>query len=109
MDLRPRALGGEAPPAVVGIVEMGGVSLQVTFEAERDVPRLFTVPLGAEAGGACTLFTHSFAGWGREAALDRIVRGRQSACFNEGYTSPRGARSLQALCLHDPAFRLRWG
>ena len=84
-------------PAAVGIVEMGGASLQVTFVAERAAPALFTVPLGSEQGASCTLFTHSFAGWGREAALARVVRGRRSACFHEGYTSPEGTSCLQCL------------
>lgn len=75
----------------VGIVEMGGASLQVTFQAQHQVPPPFMMPLLLPQRSGCSLFTHSFQGWGREAAMLRVVTGTTSPCFNTGYTSTTGA------------------
>jgi hypothetical protein len=77
-------------PPMVGIIEMGGASLQVTFQAKHQVPSPFMMPLLLPQHSACSLFTHSFQGWGREAAMRRIVTGTSSPCFNTGYTSTTG-------------------
>jgi hypothetical protein len=81
----------EPQQQVVGVVEMGGASIQVTFQTQQHVPVPFVVPLGTGEPESCTLFTHSIIGWGREAAMQQIITGLTSPCFNAGYVSPVGA------------------
>jgi hypothetical protein len=83
----------------IGVVELGGASLQVTFQTLQHVPVPFTVPLGSADQDSCTLFAHSFNGWGREAAMGRIISGPTSPCFNAGYVSSAGSLLLLAASL----------
>ena len=89
------------PPApdTVGIVEMGGASLQVTYQAQEQVPASFAMPVALLRHRKCSLFTHSFNGWGREAAMRKVVHGDASPCLNVGYKWDTGA-ALTCLALH---------
>ena len=77
-------------PVTVGIVEMGGASLQVTYQAAHAVPTAFAMPVALPRRHKCALFTHSFNGWGREAAMKRIITDETSPCYNKGYRAPDG-------------------
>lgn len=97
---RPAPAMSAAPVPMVGIVEMGGASLQVTFPPAHAVPASFMMPVALPQRHGCALFTHSFSGWGREAAMARVVSGKSSPCLFSGYTSSTGEPlSLYTLCM----------
>lgn len=75
---------------------MGGASLQITFQAQSTVPQPYSMPIRALQQPQCVLFTHSFNGWGREAAMHKVVAGESSPCLQRGYTSAEGAAAFAA-------------
>jgi GDA1/CD39 (nucleoside phosphatase) family len=86
---------GEEPvtqvaPQTVGIVELGGASLQVTYQTQEAIPTAYSMPIQALKRQKCMLFTHSFNGWGREAAMRKVVHGDTSPCLQQGFTSSEG-------------------
>ncbi|CEO95762.1 Apyrase [Plasmodiophora brassicae] len=71
----------------VGVIEMGGASMQISFVPQGAADPKWTVPL--EIGGRTyQLYTHSFLGYGLEQALERLEEnlgaGAHNPCMPKG-------------------------
>ena len=60
---------GAAPADTLGVIELGGASMQITFRPERKPPEEFRVELVA-ARRKWSVYTHSALGLGQEAARE---------------------------------------
>ena len=60
---------GAAPADTLGVIELGGASMQITFRPERKPPEAFRVELVA-ARRKWSVYTHSALGLGQEAARE---------------------------------------
>ena len=78
---------GAAPANTVGVLELGGASMQITFRPERKPPEAFRVELLA-ARRKWSVYTHSALGLGQETAraahLDAIAAKRRPSNVGEG-------------------------
>ena len=85
---------GAAPANTVGVLELGGASMQITFRPERKPPEAFRVELLA-ARRKWSVYTHSALGLGQETAraahLDAIAAKRRPSNVGEGEGGGRGA------------------
>ena len=78
---------GAAPANTVGVLELGGASMQITFRPERKPPEAFRVELLA-ARRKWSVYTHSALGLGQETAraahLDAIAAKWRPSNVGEG-------------------------
>ena len=91
---------GAARPAHVGLIEVGGASAQVTqlaraagVDGAMPPGYAFEFSLGGER---YTLYTHSYLGYGMEAARASVTRalpdgGATDPCLQRGYAAAEGA------------------
>lgn len=77
------ARGGPFP--TVGVLDLGGVSTQITF-VPLDFPRAEEAAL--ELGGTTyRLYTHSYSGYGQDLAREAVA---DPACYPAGFDFPEG-------------------
>lgn len=75
------------PLARIGVLDLGGASLEITFVPSNDVIADF-FPLRLK-GDTIGLYTHSFLGFGAHLAFDRLLSSEAQAiavCLARGYT-----------------------
>lgn len=81
---------GAKPKPVVGVMDMGGASVQISFPVHDTAginPRdLQSVDIGEQH---ITLFVHSFLGLGQTILFEQFLD--SPVCFAEGYQLPSGA------------------
>ncbi len=99
------ALAGKfdhSPPAeTIGIVELGGASLQIAFVPEKAPEKdRVTLTLGAQT---YTLYSHSYDGVGREEAFHRLASAQH---LNRCFLGERGAGPGSQLCIQELMDRL---
>jgi apyrase len=71
----------------VAVCDMGGASLQLTFQSDAKVAEIYKVSIGSEH---YNVYAHSFLGLGKDAARDAITAlippGGDHPCMTKGYT-----------------------
>ena len=92
-------------PALVGVLEMGGASTQITYQSILRIPDAFAVNVGIADVPSLQLFTHSFLSFGADEARRRVLLPQrnpdgQSPCLPPGFTSGGVLflRISQAIC-----------
>ena len=94
-----------AAPPLMGLLELGGGSMQITFTPKQDLPPGQAVQVSLP-GVTQELYSHSFQGWGLQSVMARrhqqlapggaqgaaaaSRKGNEDPCLHKGYTSELG-------------------